>query len=200
MSHAFLQPEAELFRALRARLQLSRQPRRFPERVALAAFMFVTGAIAIALLSLLAMLTRSPFVFPSLGPTAFLLFFKPRSVSASPRHALLGHLTGLACGYAALLLTGLTHAPAALQMGVDPARIVAAAFSLAATGAAMILLKVVHPPAGATTLIVSLGIIAQPRALAVIELAVLLLVVCAFVLNRFAGIDYPLWEARRSPS
>jgi CBS domain-containing membrane protein len=60
-------------------------------------------------------------------------------------------------------------------------------------GALMVLFKASHPPAGATTLIVSLGVIAQPKDLIVIEAAVILLTVRAFVLNRFAGMPYPLW-------
>ena len=49
-------------------------------------------------------------------------------------------------------------------------------------------------PAGATTLIVSLGIIWKPRELAVIEVAVFLLVAQALVINRLAGLPYPLWD------
>ena len=58
----------------------------------------------------------------------------------------------------------------------------------------MALLRVSHPPAGATTLIVALGIIFQPRELVVIEIAVVLLTVQAVVINRIAGIPYPLWS------
>jgi CBS-domain-containing membrane protein len=145
------------------------------------------------------MVTRSPFIFPSLGPTAFLFFFTPTLPTASPRHTLYGHAIGIACGYGALLLTGLQHAPPALATGVDPLRIVAAALSLATTGALMILLKAAHPPAGATTLIISLGIVTRPSYLVLIEVAVALLTLQAIVINRVAGIDYPVW-ARRSAS
>jgi CBS-domain-containing membrane protein len=60
----------------------------------------------------------------------------------------------------------------------------------------MILLKAAHPPAGATTLIISLGIVTKPTYLVVIEIAVILLVGQAIVLNRLAGLDYPLWAKR----
>lgn len=59
----------------------------------------------------------------------------------------------------------------------------------------MVLLDVSHPPAGATTLLVSLGIISKPGELAIIEVAVLLLVAQALVINRLAGLPYPLWSA-----
>jgi len=59
----------------------------------------------------------------------------------------------------------------------------------------MVLLGVSHPPAGATTLIISLGIISKPRELVIIEVAVFLLVAQALVINRLAGLPYPLWSA-----
>jgi CBS-domain-containing membrane protein len=90
----------------------------------------------------------------------------------------------------------LQYHPAALQVGVNEPRILAAALSLAATSALMILLKAAHPPAGATTLIVSLGIVTRPFYLGVIEIAVALLTVQAVVINRLAGLDYPFWVAR----
>ena len=69
----------------------------------------------------------------------------------------------------------------------------AAALSLALTASLMILLKAAHPPAGATTLIISLGIVSRPFYLFVIEVAVVLLVLQAIIINRLAGLDYPLW-------
>jgi CBS-domain-containing membrane protein len=162
--------------------------------------MFVNGFVTIGILSAVAMVLRTPFVFPSLGPTAFLFFFTPTAPTASPRHTIYGHAIGIACGWCALWLTGLQHAPPAMATGVSPDRILAAALSLAATGALMILLKAAHPPAGATTLIVSLGIVTRPLHLVVIEIAVVLLVTQAIAINRLAGIDYPLWARRAADS
>jgi CBS-domain-containing membrane protein len=58
----------------------------------------------------------------------------------------------------------------------------------------MVLFRVSHPPAGATTLIVSLGIISLPKDLVIIEAAVILLTAQALVINRLAGLPYPLWN------
>ena len=185
--------EPDVTRGLVARLRLTRLLGRFPERPVWALFMFINGFITIALLAGVAMLTRVPFVFPSLGPTAFLFFFTPLLPTASPRNCVIGHAIGIACGYGALLVTGLEHAPPAMMTGVDLHRVVAAALSLSATGALMILLKAAHPPAGATTLIISLGIVTKPLHLLTIELAVMLLAVQAIVINRLAGLDYPIW-------
>lgn len=188
--------EPEVTRGLVDRLRLTRLLAHFPERPIWALFMLINGFVTIAILAILAWLTRAPFVFPSLGPTAFLFFFSPGSPTASPRHTLFGHAIGIVCGWGALWMTGLQHAPAAMTVGVSFERVLAAALSLACTGALMILLKAAHPPAGATTLIVSLGIVTKPAHLLLIEVAVVLLTLQAIGINRLAGLDYPLWSRR----
>ncbi|HJT76473.1 MAG TPA: HPP family protein, partial [Gemmataceae bacterium] len=119
--------EEELVRGLVSRLRLERLLRRFPARPVWAGFMFLNGFVTIALLSALAMVSGSPLVFPSLGPTAFLFFFAPTAPSASPRNALFGHAIGLLCGYASLWVVGLQYAPSAMTEGVNLARVLAAA-------------------------------------------------------------------------
>ncbi|HLJ87439.1 MAG TPA: HPP family protein [Candidatus Angelobacter sp.] len=178
------------------RLRLAHLLGRFPERPIWALFMLINGFVTIAILAGVAMVSGTPFVFPSLGPTAILLFYTPLSPTASPRHTLYGHAIGILCGYGALLLMGLHHAPSAIGTNVDGRRIMAAALSLALTASLMILLKAAHPPAGATTLIVSLGVVTKPFYLLIIEIAVALLVGQGIVINRLAGLDYPLWAKR----
>jgi CBS-domain-containing membrane protein len=185
--------ELEVVRSLAARLQVTHLLTRYSERPVWALFMFFNGFITIALLAVVAMISSTPFVFPSLGPTAFLFFFTPRAPAASPRHTIYGHAIGIACGYISLWLFGLQDAPPAMATGVSAARIGAAALSLASTGALMILLRAAHPPAGATTLIISLGIVTRPFHLVVIEIAVAILTLQAIAINRLAGIDYPRW-------
>jgi CBS-domain-containing membrane protein len=177
-----------------SRLRLPALLARYPERPVRAAFVFANGFITIAILAAVARVSGTPFVFPSLGPTAFLLFATPLLPAASPRNTIYGHAIGIACGYGALWVTGLVHAPPAMVEGVSWDRVIAAALSLAATGAFMMLLDAPHPPAGATTLILSLGIVTRPFHLAVIEVAVALLVLQAIAINRLAGTPYPLWR------
>jgi CBS domain-containing membrane protein len=191
--------EPELIQGLASRLRLTNLLKRFPERPLWALFMFVNGFVTIALLAAVAMISHTPFVFPSLGPTAILLFVTPLSPTASPRNTLYGHAIGILCGYGSLLITGLAKAPPALVAGVDSRRIFAVALSLALTSGLLVLLKCAHPPAGATTLIISLGIVTNLFYLSVIEIAVLVLVIQAILINRLAGLNYPLW-ARREES
>lgn len=177
------------------RLRLDWLMLHFPPRLVRSAYVFVNGFVTIALLALLALVSRNPFVFPSLGPTAYLLFFSPLGKTSSPRNTIIGHAIGLVCGYGAFVITGAGATPFGAHPGVFWPRILASALSLSATGAFMVLLDVSHPPAGATTLIVSLGIISKPGELVIIEVAVFLLVAQALVINRLAGLAYPLWNA-----
>jgi CBS-domain-containing membrane protein len=188
--------EGEVAHRLVERLRLSRWLRRFPPRLVRAAFVFAIGFLAVAIL---AVVFHTPFVFPSVGPTAFLLYFMPTAPTASPRNTLCGHAIGIGCGYASLWLTGLEHAPSTVLEELHWPRVFAAALSLAATVALMILFRVVHPPAGATTLIVSLGFITTPAHPAVIEIAVALMALQALGVNRLAGVDYPLWSRHAPP-
>lgn len=173
---------------------------RFPPRLVWSLYVLINGFITIALLAILALFTKSPFVFPSLGPTAYLLFFSPLADTSTPRNTILGHAIGLICGYAAFSLTGASNLPFGVHAGIYGPRVLAAALSLSTTGALMVLLRASHPPAGATTLIVSLGIISQPRELVIIEIAVFLLVAQAMVINRLAGLPYPFWNSHRDTS
>ncbi|MDQ2774321.1 MAG: HPP family protein [Acidobacteriota bacterium] len=175
------------------RLRLGWLLKHFPPLLVRTLYVFVNGFITIALLSLLAVLTGTAFVFPSLGPTAYLFFFSPLAESASPKNAILGHAIGLACGYGAFRFA-VEYGPVKFHDRIDWPTILAAALSLALTGAFMVLLRISHPPAGATTLIVSLGILSTLRDLVIIEAAVALLTVQAFVINRLAGLPYPIWN------
>lgn len=181
------------------RLRLKPLTERFNSVAVLGTFAFVNGLVSIGLMSLVALLTKQPFIFPSLGPTAFLLFYTPMLPTASPRNTLCGHLVGAVAGYLSLVIFGLLDAGPAIVVGVSWSRVGAAALSLALTSGVMVWLRVPHPPAGATTLIVSLGLVTTIPKLGVLMLGVLLLVVQGFAINRLAGVPYPLWSPRSEP-
>ena len=71
----------------------------FRQRLVRSVYVFVNGFVTIGVLALLALVSRNPFVFPSLGPTAYLLFFSPLGRTSSPRNTIFGHAIGLVCGY-----------------------------------------------------------------------------------------------------
>lgn len=184
-------------RGLIERFRIKSLEERHGSTLVLALFSCVNGFISIALVSIVALVSHQPFVFPSLGPTAFLFFYTPLAPAASPRNAICGHLIGAVAGWASLAAFGLLHAAPAIAAGVTGARVGAAALSLALTSGLMVLFRVPHPPAGATTLIVSLGILRTPVHLVILMAAVALLSLQAFVINRLAGLPYPLWAPRQ---
>jgi CBS-domain-containing membrane protein len=166
---------------------------RYPRSAVMGAFSFLNGLLTIGILAAVAMTTDTPSLFPSLGPTAFLLFSTPMLAAASPRNSIEGHLIGVVAGYLSLVLFGLTDDPATILEGVTGRRVGAAALSLALTSGFMVWLQRPHPPAGATTLIISLGLLREPWQLVVLMVAVVLMVLQGYVINRLAGLPYPRW-------
>ncbi|MFB9906006.1 HPP family protein [Allokutzneria oryzae] len=150
--------------------------------------------LSIAVIAVLAMYTGEPLLFPSLGPTAFLVFSAPTLPTASPRNTVLGHLLGAGAGWLGLAVCGLLDTPADLNH-VGWARVGAAAIALGLTCGLMPLLGLPHPPAGATTLIVALGLLRTPEQLLMLMAGVVLITVLGLVINRLAGTRVPLWAA-----
>lgn len=191
---------AAIVHGLAARVSLPALLRRHDRVAILGLFATINGVVSIGLMAFAALITGAPFIFPSLGPTAFLLFYTPMAPTACPRNTLAGHAIGAAAGYFALVVFGLQDAGPALTTGVTAPRVGAAAISLGLTSGLMVWARVPHPPAGATTLIVSLGILHEPWQLAVLMLAVFLLALQGLTINRLAGIPVPLWGPAKDPS
>lgn len=187
---------ADILRGLLVRARLPWLLRHHQRRAVLAIFSVLMGAVSLAIISVVALITRTPFVFPSLGPTAFLFFYRPAAPAASPRNTLVGCAIGIAMGYLALTVTGLAGAPPAALVGVTWPRVAAVALSFALTTALLVLWGVEHPPALATTLVVALGVFAQPLSLVALYGGVVLLTLQAILINRAAGLPYPLWQPR----
>lgn len=160
-----------------------------------ALYTFVWGFAAMLIIGLAADLTQRPYIFPSLGPSAIMLFGHPLRRDSSPSHTIFGHAIGAGSGYFALWMMGLVGVP--FSPHVAGPRIVAAAIALGLTCALTILLHAEHAPAGATTLIVALGILPNPIDFAFLMGAVMMLVMLALLVNRLFSIEYPLWRAPR---
>jgi CBS-domain-containing membrane protein len=153
--------------------------------------------VVMIVIGLAATVTARPFIFPSLGPTAIMLFANPLDRASSPRNVVIGHLIGAASGYFALAITGLLNVPLDQHVGIH--RVIAAAIALALTAGLSIAGNAEHPPAGATTLIVSLGILPKPIDFLFLMAAVLALTLLGLLINRASGIPYPLWQSRAQP-
>ncbi|MFC9330075.1 HPP family protein [Kitasatospora sp. NPDC057015] len=182
-----------MIRRLLARLELASVLERHDPSLVLASYSAVNAGISLAVMAALAHFSHAPFLFPSLGPTAFLLFYTPTVPSASPRNSVYGHLIGVLAGYFALTVTGLRDTPPDLT-DITWARLWASAVALGLTCGLMPLFGVAHPPAAATTLIVALGLLRTPLQLTVVMIAVVLLVAQGLLVNRLAGVAYPWWR------
>lgn len=117
-------------------------------------------------------------VFPSLGPSAYVLATAPDRAMNHPKRLIGGHLIGTAAG----LLGYHVLAPGLVMTGpVDP--VSDPALRLAASGVAAVVLTtggmlvsdLRHPPACATTLIVALGLLPGLSGAGVIAGGVILL-------------------------
>jgi CBS domain-containing membrane protein len=188
-----------VLRGLLVRFRFSNLAERHESRWLLSLFSFINGCLSIAIMATVALVSGQPFIFPSLGPTAFLFFYTPLAPPASPRNTIIGHLIGALSGLGSLVIFGLQDVGPALTTGVTTERVGAAALSLGLTSGLMVLLKSPHPPAGATTLIISLGILRTFEQVVVLMIAVILLTCQALIINRLAGLPYPLWSAPPSP-
>ncbi|SFR85584.1 HPP family protein [Halomicrobium zhouii] len=121
-----------------------------------------------------------PFVFPSLGPTAYLFATDPDGPESAPRRVVGGHALGVAAG---LVAYHLVAGDVTLTAATGPGTL--ASLRLAVSGVVAVGLTTVgmlatdtgHAPACATTLIVSLGILSSPLEGAIIVLAVVALLV-----------------------
>jgi len=137
------------------------------------------ASLLFTVLGLLAWSSGQPFIFPSLGPSAFVLSLERQAKRRRSVRIVASHAIGAAAGLVAygLIANGvvLTVTPAPLsESGFRLA--VSAVLSIALTSWAMIATDTCHPPACATTLIVSLGLLSTIPHAVTIVVAVAILV------------------------
>src|SRR4051794_26545904 len=159
-----------------------------------AVYTFIGSLLTIGISGAVAWWLDEPFLFPSLGATAFLMFETPLAEVSSPRNCVIGHMVGAAVAFFWLWVFGLIDMPSAIQAGFTGERVAAIALSLAFTGGILRLLRAAHPPAGATTVIVALGLLDNGHQMFILFIGVLLVVIPAGIINRLLGVPAPLWS------
>jgi CBS-domain-containing membrane protein len=121
----------------------------------------VVAALLLLAVGVLGLVAGSPWLVPSLGPTAVLIAVMPLHPTARAWNTAAGHAGGLIAGFAAVALVGAATAPTVMGDHVlVPVRVLAAAIAIALTMLLGSLMRASHPPAAATTLLVALGGIA----------------------------------------
>lgn len=145
-------------------------------------------------LAAVAWVSGYPYLFPSLGPSAYALGASPSAATSQPQRVFGAHLFGVLGGLIAyhLLAPGLSvvRLPPALSM--DGLRLAGSAvLSLGLTTVAMLVTDLRHAPACATTLIVALGLLTGLPEAGIILSAVLLLSALDHLLPGYGGIEDP---------
>ncbi len=160
-------------------------------------FVFMAGATALGIISIMAYLTNLMMLFPPLGPSAFILFRTPLAESASPRNVVMAHTLALLAGMGSLALAGMLF-PEMHRLhtaGMNWHNDTAIMLAMGLTSIAMVVLKCVHPPAAATALIAAMGYLENMVQVGGTLAAVLFLVAEAILFNRIlGGLPYPWWR------
>lgn len=127
-----------------------------------------------------------PFIFPSLGPTAFEQVERPKAQSSRLYNVVVGHFIALGCGFFAVWLLHAWDAPVVTTAKFVPlVRLAAAALAVVLTVATTLALKANQPASLATALLVSLGSMQTARDAVAIIIAVLILAAIGEPVRRF---------------
>lgn len=142
----------------------------------------VTGVrtgVLVAVAGVVAALTGSPFLFPSLGPSAYALVTAPDAPSTDPRRVVGGHSIGVVAGLLSyhILAAGVvvTDLPPAGSLDLS-LLMLSGVLAVTLTSVGMVVTDLRHAPACATTLIVGLGLLPTLREGVIVVVAVSLLV------------------------
>jgi CBS-domain-containing membrane protein len=118
----------------------------------------LASGFLILVVGLLGLVFNRPWLFASLGPTAFQLTEYPELKSSRLYNVMAGHYVGLALGFAAVALMHSWGAPKVLAThDLTAVRVWTAVIAMVLTSGIIVLLRASHPPAGATALLVALG-------------------------------------------
>lgn len=142
-----------------------------------AAWSSVEAAVLVLAVGALAYAAGEPWLFPSLGPTAYLIAVYPDLPTSRPYNCLVGHLMGLGSGFAAVAIFDAWGSPIVPLHDVSPSRLGAAALAIGLTVLLNHLFHSDHPPAAATTLLVALGTFHTWWGAALVSIGVVLLVI-----------------------
>ncbi|WP_407661615.1 HPP family protein [Haladaptatus caseinilyticus] len=139
------------------------------------------ASILLVLLGALAWASGLPFLFPSLGPSAFLLSSKVGERVSEPRRVVGGHVIGVVVGLFTyhLVAPGLTVMQPSPPFSMAALRLsLSGILAVGLTTAGMVVTDLRHPPACATTLIVALGLLTKltDGVIVVVSIAILVAV------------------------
>ena len=135
------------------------------------------GALILAL-SAVGYFSRQPFIFASLGPTAYELVEKPEEKSARAYNVVAGHIVGLGAAHLSLWLMHAYSAPKVMQAGfVSAPRMWAMVMAAVITTLVTLAIAASQPASLSTTLLVAIGSMQTQKDAIIIVLAVVLIAI-----------------------
>ncbi len=118
----------------------------------------LASGLLILAVGLIGVTVGQPWLFPSLGPTVFLLVENPQLPSARFYNIVVGHAIGFGAGCLAVTVMGAGNAPGVLASNqLTLIRVWTALLAVLLNMLGVILARASHPPSAATTLLVALG-------------------------------------------
>ena len=145
-------------------------------------------SLLITIVGILTWMTGLPVLFPSLGPSAFVLAMFPKSDASNARRVILAHTFGVIAGYVTyhLLASGIVITGPIAPFSPDGLRLILSSIgAIGLTVGVMLFFEARHPPACATTLIVALGLLPSLlNGLLIVITVILLLVVQSLIVSR----------------
>jgi hypothetical protein len=107
----------------------------------------VLGGVLVMAPGILGYLAGNLWLFPSLGPSIFLLPISPGQKTARTYNTFTGHLIAIVRGYAAVLVTGAAGVPSVLVIGhLLVPHVVAASLAVTVMMKLQLLVRAIHPP------------------------------------------------------
>jgi len=183
----------------KARLSIPNMLAQGDEGSVVSLFTSINGGMTILIICLLAWIWNLPLLFPTLGPTLFIIHSSPLSRAAAPRSIILGHFSaitiGSLCWYAASAIVG----PSLSMQNGGLTLVCSASLALAITCNVLVRLSCPHAPACASALVITLGGVEAGLGSICLAVAVTLVVVQAIAINRLASVPVPLWSPRTIP-
>jgi len=192
---------AWLFQVLRwsTRLQLVAWLRTAgKQHFCVALFAGLAGMLTLGTITMAAVLTNLPLLFPPLAPSAFILFTTPMALSASPRNVVGAHTLAVLAGLFALHVMQWISPHSGLEdpVNMNWARVATIGLAMALVTVLMATGHCMHPPAAASAMLGAMGYLTEPAKAAGLLGATILLVLEAIILNRLlGGLPYPIWRA-----
>lgn len=119
----------------------------------------MVSAGLVLLVGVLGLGLSAPVLYPSLGPTAYLLVHDASHRNARFYNIVVGHFLGLGFGVLAVVLFGYQDTPGLFfpSVHLTVGRVAAAVLAFGLTVMIALWLRASHPPAGSTALVIVLG-------------------------------------------